>query len=95
MEAISNKKKKGLDMLLHGMEWKEPNFKVCPTIPKSIDPTGAQSRIPSKLLLINDIHSHFHCTIQEIGTLEIDETLNALIMNGMLNPSINIWRIRF
>ena len=86
MVATSSKEKKGLEMLVRGMEWKAPDFKLCPAITKSIDLAGAQSRIISKVLLINNIHSHFHCTTQEIGKLEMDETLNALTMNWVLKP---------
>ena len=68
-------------MLVHGMEWKAPDFKLTRAISKSIDPVGVQSKILSKVLLINDICSHFHCTIQEIGTLEMDETLKDLSVN--------------
>ena len=71
-------------MLVCGTEWKAPDFKLIPATIKSTDHAGAQSKIPSKVLLINDIHSHFHCTIQEIGTLEMDETLKALSVDGVL-----------
>ena len=71
-------------MLVCGMKWKVPNFKLTPSIAKSIDPVKEQSKIPSKVLLINDICSHFHYTIQEIGTLEMDETLKALSVDGAL-----------
>jgi hypothetical protein len=58
-------------MLVHG-EWKALNFKLTPTIAKTLDPSGAQSQIPPKVLLIYDICTHFKCVIQEIGTLEMD-----------------------
>ena len=73
-------------MLDQGMEWKAPEFKLTHAFIESIDPIGAQSKILTKVLLINDIHSHFHCTIQELGTLEMDETLNFLSVDGSLKP---------
>ena len=46
-------------MLVHGVEWKAPDFKLTPTTTENLDPSGAQSQIPPKVLFINDIHSHF------------------------------------
>ena len=86
MATTSNNKKKGLEILVGGMEWKAIDFKLFPTIAKSLEPTRAQSRIPFKVLLMNDIRSNFQCTIQEIGTLEMDEKLNALSVNKVLKP---------
>ena len=73
-------------MLVHGVEWKASNFKLTPTIAKTLDPSGEQSQIPPKVLLINDIHSHFKCAIQDIGTLEMDECLKELCIDGVLKP---------
>ena len=70
-------------MLVKGVEWKAPNFKLVPTIAKSLDSQGAQSQIPPKVLLFNDIRTHFKCTIQEIGTFEMDNPLNELFVNGI------------
>ncbi|GLJ52695.1 hypothetical protein SUGI_1121870 [Cryptomeria japonica] len=70
-----SKAKKTSNMLVKGVEWTAPNFKLVPAIAESLDPSGAQSRIPSKVLLINDIRTHFKCTIQELGTLEMDNAL--------------------
>ena len=36
------------------------------------------------VLLINDIRTHFKCTIQEIGTLEMDSALAEMSMDGTL-----------
>ena len=58
-----SKQRKGFEMLVKGVEWKAPNFKLVPTIAESLDPHGAQSQIPPKVLLINDIRTHFKCTI--------------------------------
>ena len=71
-------------MLVQGVVWKAPNFKLSPAIAKTLDPARAQSQIPSKVLLVNDIHLHFLCSIQDIGTLEMDETLEKLRANGVL-----------
>ena len=46
-------------MLVHGVEWKAPNFKLTPTIMETLDLSGAQSQIPPKVLLINNIHLNF------------------------------------
>ena len=71
-------------MLVKGVEWKAPNFKLVPTIAKSLDPNGAQSQTPPKVLLINDICTHFKCTMQEIGTLEMDSALAEMYGDGSL-----------
>ena len=68
------------------MEWKALDFKLSLAIAKVLDPTGAQSQIPSKVLLVNDIYIHFHYVIQDIKTLEMDETLKILHVNGALKP---------
>ena len=73
-------------MLVKGVEWKVPNFKLVPTIAESLDPNGAQSQIPPKVLLINDIRTHFKCTIQDIGTLDMDNSLAELCVDGTLKP---------
>ena len=46
--------------------------------------SGAQFQIPPKVLLINDIHSHLMCAIQDIGTFEMVESLRELCMNSVL-----------
>ena len=71
-------------MLVKGVEWKAPNFKIVPAIAKSLDPHGAQSQIPPKVLLINEIITHFKCTIQKIGTLEMDNALVEMCVDGVL-----------
>ena len=63
MASSSNKVKKGSDMLIRGVKWKVPNFKLQPGIAEALDPNGAQSQIPSKVLLIYDICSHFNHSI--------------------------------
>ena len=68
------------------MEWKVPNFKLVPRIAEALDLNGAQSQIPSKVLLINDIHTHFNCSIQKMGTLEMDTALSELRIDGVLKP---------
>ena len=73
-------------MLVRGVEWKAPNFKLGPMIAESLDPNGAQSQIPPKVLLINDIQTHFKCAVQEIGTLEMDSALGELCVDGTLKP---------
>lgn len=84
--ASTNSKTEGSEMLVRGVEWKVPDFKIVPTIAEALDPSGAQSQIPSKVLLINDIRNHFKGTIQELGTLEIDLARNELCVNGVLKP---------
>lgn len=76
--------KKCSKVLVKGVEWKAPNFKIVPTIAESLDHHGAQSKIPQKVLLINDIRTHFKCTIQEIGTLEMDNALAEMCVDGAL-----------
>ena len=84
MDPSSRKVKKGLDMLVHGVEWKVLNFKLTPTIAEVLDPNDVQSQISPKVLLINDICTHFNCSIQELGTLEMDTTLGELSIDGFL-----------
>ncbi|GLJ59813.1 hypothetical protein SUGI_1524060 [Cryptomeria japonica] len=43
-----SKAKKTSNMLVKGVKWTAPNFKLVPAITESLDPSGAQSRIPSK-----------------------------------------------
>ena len=71
-------------MLVNGVEWKVLDFKLVPTIIEAFDPSRAQSQIPSNVLLINDIRSHFKHTIQELKTLEIDVAQSDLCVNGVL-----------
>ena len=71
-------------MLIWGVEWKAPNFKLVPTVAENLDLSKAQSQIPLKVLLINDIRTHFKCSIQKIGTLEMDATLGELSVDGVL-----------
>ena len=85
-KSSSSKAKRGSEMLVRGVEWKMPNFKLVPAIAKSLNTDGAQSRIPPKVLLINDIRSHFKCLIQEHGNLEIDNALGEMSVDGTLKP---------
>ena len=73
-------------MLVQGVEWKVLDFKLVPTIAKTLDPSDAQSQISPKVLLVNDIHTHFKYAIQEIGTLEMDDSLGQLCIDGTLKP---------
>ena len=73
-------------MLVKGVEWKAPNFKLVPAIAESLDPNGAQSQTPPKVLLINDIRTHFKCSIQELGNLEMDNALGEMSVDGSLKP---------
>ena len=84
MASTNRKTKKGSEMLVHGVEWKAPYFKLVLAIAEALEPSGAQSKIPPKVLLINDIHSHFKGTIQELKTLEIDVAWDELCVNGVL-----------
>ncbi|GLJ33578.1 hypothetical protein SUGI_0675160 [Cryptomeria japonica] len=43
-----SKAKKTSNMLVKGVKWTAPNFKLVPAIAESLDPSGAQSRILSK-----------------------------------------------
>ena len=52
-----------------------PDFKPTPTIFETLDASGAQSQIPPKVLLINDICTHFKCVSYAIATLEMDDAL--------------------
>ena len=55
MASTSSKVKKGSEILVQGVEWKAPDFKHVSVVVETLDPSGAQSQIPPKLLLINDI----------------------------------------
>ena len=89
-----SKVKKGSEMLVKGVEWKAPNFKIVPAIAQTLDPHGAQSQIPPKVLLINDIHTYFSCTVQEIGTLDMDNALAELCVDGALKPEFKHLEIK-
>ena len=80
------KQRNGSKMLVKGVEWRAPNFNLVPTAIESLDPHGAQSQIPPKVLLINDIRAHSKFTIQEIGTLEMDNALAEICVDGVLKP---------
>ena len=71
-------------MLVKGVQWKAPNFKLVLVVTESLDSHGAQSKIPPKVLLINDIRTHFKWTIQEIGTLEMENALAKMSLDGTL-----------
>ena len=43
MTSTNNKLKRGTDMLVQGMEWKAPYFKLSPVIIETLDMSGAQS----------------------------------------------------
>ena len=73
-------------MLVNGVQQKAPNFKLVPAIAESLDSHGAQLQIPPKVLLINDIRTHFKCTIQDIGTLEMENALAKMSVDGTLKP---------
>lgn len=73
-------------MLVLGVEWKEPNFKLTPVIIETLDPSGAQSQISPKVLLVNNICTYFKCVIQEICALEMNDALDQLSINGVLKP---------
>ena len=55
-------------------------------VAETLDPSEAQSQIPSKVLLINDIRTHFKCAIQEIGILKMDDALCQLCVDGTVKP---------
>ena len=82
----SAKQNKGPKMLVKGVEWKAPNFKLIVAVSESLDPYSAQSQILPKVLLINDIKTHFKCTIQELRTLEMDNALAEMCVDGVLKP---------
>ena len=86
MASSSSKAKKGLKILVQGIQWKALNFKLVHAIAKSLYPNGGQSQIPPKVLLINDIQTHCRCLVQEIGTLEMDSALGELYVDGTLKP---------
>ena len=62
-DSNSSKANKVSKILVQDVEWKAPNFKLVPAIAKSLGPNGAQSQIPPKVLLINDIQTHFKCVV--------------------------------
>ncbi|GLJ42621.1 hypothetical protein SUGI_0883280 [Cryptomeria japonica] len=52
-----SKAKKTSNMLVKGVKWTAPNFKLVPAIAESLDPSGAQSRIPSKAKAIIELEN--------------------------------------
>lgn len=73
-------------MLVCGVEWNALDFKLTLVVVETLDLSGVQSQISPKVLLINYIYSNFKCIIYDIGTLEMDETIEKLCVNGMLKP---------
>ena len=55
-------------------------------VAKTLDPSGVQSQIPPIVLLVNDICAHFKCVVQEISTLDMDNALGQLCVDGALKP---------
>lgn len=86
MVSSSRKAKKGSEMLVCGVDFNASNFKLILVIAKALDPAGAQSQIMPKILLMHDIHSFYHCSIQELRTLEMNEAIRELCVDGMLKP---------
>lgn len=43
MESSSSKIKKGLEMLVHGVDYKAPTFKLSPIVVEALDLIGVQS----------------------------------------------------
>lgn len=64
MLASNNKVKKGSKMLVHGVDCKALKFKLSPTLVEELDLVGAQYHIPPKVLLVNEIRSFDHYSIQ-------------------------------
>ena len=80
----SRKAKRGLEMLVKGVEWKAPKFKLVPAVVKLLNLHGAQSQFPPKILLIKNIYTHFKCVVKEIGTLEMGSALGEMCVDGSL-----------
>ena len=76
-------------MLVHGVDCKVPTFKLCPTIVETLDPTRAQLEILPKVLLVHDICSFYHFSIQQLGTLEMNEVCNELCVDDILKLEHN------
>lgn len=60
MASSRSKAKKGSEMLVRGVDYKAPKFKLSPAITEALDPASAQSQIPPKVLLVHDIPSFYH-----------------------------------
>lgn len=86
MTSSSNKNKKGSEMLVWGVDCKKPNFKLSLAIAEALDPAIAQSQIIPKVLIMHNIHSFYHFSIQELKTLEINKPLKELCVDGALKP---------
>lgn len=86
ISTSSSKEKRGSEMLVRGVEWKSVNFKLVPAVAEGLDTNGVQSQIPPNILVINNTHTYFRCTIQEIGTIEMDNSLGELCVDGTRKP---------
>ena len=89
MTSSSRKIKKGSKMLVCGVDCKaipSPAFKLSQVVAETLDPARAQSHIPPKVLLVYEIKSFYHYSIQEMGTLEMKEAFNELCVDGVLKP---------
>lgn len=71
-------------MLVRNIVYPDPKFKLCPVIVGELDLVGAHSQIPPKVLLIHDVRSFYHFSIQELGTLEPNQVYEALCVDKNL-----------
>lgn len=46
-------------------------FKQCSQIVKVDDLVNAFSRVPDKVLYIEDVRAYIHCTVEDLGSFEI------------------------
>lgn len=73
-------------MLVKNAICKTPKFKLYPAISEEKDPKGTHLDIPPKVLLIHDVRTFYHFSIQELVHFEIDQAYNVLCENGALKP---------
>lgn len=71
-------------MLIKNASYIPPKFKLYPVIAEEKDSQGALSTISPKVLLIHDVRSFYHYSIQELGNFELDQAYNALCENEVL-----------
>ena len=71
-------------MLVRNTVYEALKFKLHPKIKEKTYPMGTHSQIPKMVLLISDIHTFYHCSIQELGTLELNQAYEAMCLDENL-----------
>lgn len=69
-----------------------PVLKKCPQIVKVDDSIGAFSRVPNKVMHIEDVFAYIDCTMEDLGSSEIKTMYMTNLLNkkGSMKPKFQI-----